>query len=109
LTDLGYLFLGGSDQMNTGYSNIRAVYQGGVLRLLDPLQLAEGTEVCLRVEIVPTPLPEPLKEAGGLEKPVLAYPTRFVRAERLDPMICLVQVGGDALADSEALYDPRWD
>jgi hypothetical protein len=33
------------------------------------------------------------------------YPTRFVPAERLDALTGVVNVGGDALADSEALYD----
>ena len=33
------------------------------------------------------------------------YPARFVPAERLDALTGVVNVGGDALADSEALYD----
>ena len=33
------------------------------------------------------------------------YPTRFVSAERLDALSGVVNIGGDALADSEALYD----
>jgi hypothetical protein len=33
------------------------------------------------------------------------YPTRFVPAERLDALTGVVNIGGDALADSEALYD----
>ena len=39
----------------------------------------------------------------------LLYPTRLVPAERLDKVTGLVEVGGDALADSEALYDPDWN
>jgi len=39
----------------------------------------------------------------------LVYPTRLVSAERLDNLTGLVEVGGDALADSEALYDPDWN
>ena len=35
----------------------------------------------------------------------LVYPTRFVPAERLDALTGIVHVGGDASADSEALYD----
>jgi hypothetical protein len=35
----------------------------------------------------------------------LVYPTRFVPAERLDNLTGLIAIGGDALADSEALYD----
>ena len=39
-------------------------------------------------------------------KPPLAYPTRLVPAAQLDNLTDLVSVEGDALADSEALYDP---
>lgn len=95
--------------MNTVYSNIRAVYHRGVLRLLDPLQLVEGTKVCLRIQIIATPLARALKEPRGAEKALLAYPTRFVPADKLDRITCLVDLGGDAVADSEALYDPDWD
>ena len=38
----------------------------------------------------------------------LVHPTRLVPAEWLDKLTGLVAVGGDALADSEALYDPDW-
>ena len=38
----------------------------------------------------------------------LIHPTRLVPAERLDKLTGLVAIGGDALADSEALYDPDW-
>ena len=38
----------------------------------------------------------------------LIHPTRLVPAERLDRLTGLVAIGGDALADSEALYDPDW-
>jgi hypothetical protein len=33
------------------------------------------------------------------------YPTRFVSAKRLDALTGVINIGGDALADSEALYD----
>ena len=39
----------------------------------------------------------------------LVYPTRLVSAQRLDILTGLVEAGGDALIDSEALYDPDWD
>ena len=42
-------------------------------------------------------------------KPPLVYPTRLVPAAQLDNLTGLVPVGGDALADSEALYDPDWN
>jgi hypothetical protein len=37
--------------------------------------------------------------------PKSVYPTRFVPAKRLDALTGVVHIGGDALADSEALYD----
>ena len=39
----------------------------------------------------------------------LVYPTRLVSAKRLDILTGLVEAGGDALIDSETLYDPDWD
>ena|SRR2546426_6651025 len=36
------------------------------------------------------------------------YPTRPQPPERLARLIGLVAIGGDALADSEALYDADW-
>jgi hypothetical protein len=40
------------------------------------------------------------------DKPAgFVYPTRLVPAEKLDSLTGLISVGGDALADSEALYD----
>jgi hypothetical protein len=35
----------------------------------------------------------------------LAYPTRLVPAKKLDDLTDLMAIGGDGLADSEALYD----
>ena len=39
----------------------------------------------------------------------LVYPARLVSAKRLDILTGLVEAGGDALIDSETLYDPDWD
>lgn len=66
--------------------------------MLDPIELPEGAQVRLLVEFIPA-------EVTEIE---LVYPTRLVPAERLDKLTGLVEVGGDALADSEALYDPDW-
>jgi predicted DNA-binding antitoxin AbrB/MazE fold protein len=85
------------------YPDVRAVHQGGVLRLLDALELPEGAQVRLSIRSV---FPDTSEELSGRE---LAYPTRLVPAERLDALTALMEVGGDALADSEALYDPDWD
>jgi hypothetical protein len=35
----------------------------------------------------------------------LKYPTRLLPAETLQDLVGIVSLGGDALADSEALYD----
>jgi predicted DNA-binding antitoxin AbrB/MazE fold protein len=74
-------------------TRLRAIHHDGVLELLDPLELPEGT----RVDVVVLPTDSETVE--------FAYPTRLVPAERLDRLTDLVAVGGNALADSEALYD----
>ena len=78
---------------------MRSIHHDGMLKLLDLLELPEGAQVHLYVQFTS---PE-LTDIG------LVYPTRLVSAERLDNLTGLVEVGGDALADSEALYDPDWD
>jgi hypothetical protein len=68
---------------------VRAVHHHGVLELVDLLELPDGARVKLLV----------LREDSDL-----AYATCVVPAEKLDKLTGLVAVGGDALADSEALY-----
>ena len=74
---------------------VRAVHHDGTLRLLDPIELPEGAQVCLLIQSISS-------DVTGK----LTYPTRFVPAAKLDRLTALVELGGDALADSEALYDP---
>jgi hypothetical protein len=74
---------------------VRAVHHGGMLRLLDPIELPEGAQVRLLIQSISP-------DVGGK----LTFPTRLVPAANLDRLTALVEVGGDALADSEALYDP---
>jgi hypothetical protein len=84
--------------MGTG-THVRAVHRDGVLELLTPLQLPEGARVSvivLETSSNEVDLPQPVE---------LVYPTRLVPADRLDKLTNLVEIGGDALADSEALYD----
>jgi predicted DNA-binding antitoxin AbrB/MazE fold protein len=83
---------------------VRAVHHDGVLKLLDPLELPEGAQVRLSVRFTP---PDRVKETPKDETSAtrLVYPTRLVPAERLDRLANVVEVGGDALVDSEALYD----
>jgi hypothetical protein len=86
----------------TVYPQVRAIYQDGVLRPLDPLELPEGAQVRLYIQFMPPDLADKTHPVG------FVYPTRLVPAQRLDALTGLVAVGGDALADSEALYDPDW-
>ncbi len=74
---------------------VRAVHHGGMLRLLDPIELPEGAQVRLLIQSIST-------DASAK----LTFPTRLVPAARLDRLTALVEVGGDALADSEELYGP---
>ena len=80
-------------------TRVRAIHRDGVLELLTPLELPEGAQVSVIV------LERPPDEADHPHSIELAYPTRLVPAKRLDDLSALVAVGGDALADSEALYD----
>jgi predicted DNA-binding antitoxin AbrB/MazE fold protein len=84
--------------MGTG-TRVRAIHRDGVLELLTPLELPEGAQVSVIV------LETPTDEANQPHVVELAYPTRLVPAKKLDALTDLVAVGGDALADSEALYD----
>ena len=75
---------------------VRAVHHHGVLELLDPIELPEGAQVRLLIQSISP-------DASGR----LTFPTRLVAAAKLDRLTVLVEVGGNALADSEALYDPN--
>ena len=84
--------------MNAG-THVRAIHHDGVLELLDPLELPEGAQV----EVVVLPV---CPDQAGRPRPLaLAHPTRLVPAEKLSALVGLVAIGGDALAESEALYD----
>jgi len=74
-------------------THVRAIHQDGALKLLTPLELPEGAQVS--VIVLPTPC----------DQVDLVYPTRLAPAKKLDDLTGLVSIGGDALADSEALYD----
>jgi predicted DNA-binding antitoxin AbrB/MazE fold protein len=86
--------------MTKAYPEVRAVHHHGVLKLLDALDLPEGARVRLSIESV-----HPAETSDS----ALVYPTRLVPASRLDRLTGLLELGGDALADSEALYDADWD
>ena len=80
-------------------TRVRAIHRDGGLNLLTPLHLPEGAEVSV---VVSTPLPNEEHRPRRVE---FTYPTRLVPAKRLDELTDLVAVGGDAVADSEPLYD----
>lgn len=84
------------------YREVRAVHHDGVLRLLDPLELPDGAQVRISVQVISAS-----QESQGSVK--LIYPTRLVPADRLDGLTGIVKAGGNALADSEALYDAGGD
>ena len=88
--------------VTTEFPEVRAVHHDGVLELLDALDLPEGAEVRLSIR--------PEQPVGKDNSPAAAfvYPTRLVPAERLRALTSVIEAGGDALADSEALYDPDW-
>jgi predicted DNA-binding antitoxin AbrB/MazE fold protein len=83
----------------TVYSSVRARYTKGLLKLRKPLRLAEGTEV----QVTVTPV-EAVLDPRRKTKPKFTYPTHPLPPGTLAKLDGLVSLGGDALADSEALY-----
>jgi predicted DNA-binding antitoxin AbrB/MazE fold protein len=93
---------GGKSVTSTGW--VKAIYRDGRLQLLEPIDLPEGAEVWVELQVGPQPVAEATRRWESVERgPV--YPTRDQPPETLARLIGLVAVGGDALADSEALYD----
>jgi len=82
------------------YPNLRARYSKGILKLRNPLRLPDGTEV--RVNVTPM---SPKPKRGQPAKRRYAYPNRPLPLHHLDRLVGVISLGGDALADSEALYD----
>jgi predicted DNA-binding antitoxin AbrB/MazE fold protein len=86
----------------TVYPNVRARYTKGVLKLRKPLNLAEGTEVQVTVTPVEAATASRTRGRGGR---TYTYPTRTVSWDSLKAITGIMSVGGDAVADAEALYD----
>jgi len=84
--------------MVTSSASVRAVYRAGVLQLLEPLALPEGAEVRVYVEPSSRPRRSARQVAG-------VYPNNPQPASSLRALEGIAAVGGDALSDSEALYD----
>ena len=72
-------------------AQVQAVYEKGILRLLEPLNLPESTRVTVTV------MPETNQRFKS--------PTRPQPLSQLLSLVGVLPVGGDALAESEALYD----
>lgn len=83
------------------YLNLRARYSKGALKLNRPLRLPDGAEV--RVSVSTLSPKSKKRRASKRNKP--AYPSRPLPLHRLDRLVGVASLGGDALADSEALYD----
>ena len=81
---------------------VPAVYEKGVLRLLEPLDLPEHTKLTVTVKVSKT------SERVRTSRPRAQYPTRPQPLSSLKPLIGSMPAGGDALKDSEALYDQDW-
>ena len=80
------------------YPDLLARYSKGTLKLHTPLKLPEGAEV--RVTVMPV---EQKKRKSRKRR--YLYPTRPLPPGTLARLSGIVSLGGDALADSEALYD----
>ena len=80
------------------YPDVLAYYSKGTLKLQTPLKLPEGTTVRVTVRPVESKKHRPRKRR-------YLYPTRALPPGTLARLSGIVSLGGDALADSEALYD----
>jgi predicted DNA-binding antitoxin AbrB/MazE fold protein len=83
----------------TTATKVRARYSKGTLKLLQPLHLPEGAEV--QVSVTAT---SRLRKDRRPGKRRYHYPTRTLPWRNLRRLSGVVALGGDALADSEALY-----
>jgi predicted DNA-binding antitoxin AbrB/MazE fold protein len=88
----------------TSTGRVKAIYRDGILQLLEPVDLPEGAEVWLELQVAPQPTAETAPRRESSERGPLS-PTRYQPPETLARLIGLVAAGGDALDDSEALYD----
>lgn len=82
------------------YLNVRARYSKGTLKLKKPLHLPEGAEVSLTVTLLAASA-----KPRRATKRAYQSPNRVAPWEAVDALVGIVSLGGDALTDSEALYD----
>ena len=93
---------GGKSVTSTGW--VKAIYRDEILQLLEPVDLPEGAEVWVALQVGPQPMAEAAPRRECVERGPL-YPTCHQPPETLARLIGLVAAGGEALDDSEALYD----
>ena len=83
----------------TEFADLPARYSKGNLKLRQRLDLPEGAEVRVTVST------QKRSVARRGSKRRYQYPTRVVSWDALDRLTGIASLGGDAVADSEALYD----
>jgi predicted DNA-binding antitoxin AbrB/MazE fold protein len=83
----------------TNYPNLLARYSKGTLKLRRRLRLPEGAEVRVSVMLVSS------TGQSRRARRKYRYPNRPVPPQTLRTLAGLASLGGDALVDSEALYD----
>jgi predicted DNA-binding antitoxin AbrB/MazE fold protein len=81
---------------------VPVIYEKGVLRLLEPLDLPEHTKLTVTVSVPKA------GEHMASAQPRFHQPTRSQPLSRLEPLIGKMPAGGDAPKDTEALYDADW-
>jgi predicted DNA-binding antitoxin AbrB/MazE fold protein len=81
---------------------VSVIYEKGVLRLLEPLDLPEHTKLMVTFSAPKA------HEQKALAQARLRQPTRSQPLSQLEPLIGKMPAGGDALQDTEALYDADW-
>lgn len=78
---------------------LRARFSKGKLELFDPLKLPEGSEVLVSVRRVEG------SKRGRIARRRYLHPNRPFPTKQLARLAGIVALGGDAVADSEAIYD----
>ncbi len=88
------------------YPNLKARYSKGTLKLSKKLKLPEGTEVYISVRPIKskTRKRRAARQVGGSQKSG-TYPTVRLKPGTLGELAGIMAIGGDALKDSEALYE----
>jgi hypothetical protein len=82
------------------YPSLPARYSKGTLKLRKSLRLPEGTEVWVTVRVARSSV-RPRRPA----RRKYLYPNRPLPRHTLGAISGMASLGGDALADAEALYD----